>query len=580
MTNHPRALLRCMIDPFHFFSNTYICTPEKNTAINFTVRLVMNTRTRKSIFIGLLLIIIHVLPMSTMGQPDSKAPFQVKWGKTFEDARRSFLQDMVGYDKNGFYVLTGKSREGDPTDGTFQIQYFNHDLTLQRSQPVELKTGGRYEVLEDLVQLDETIYVFTSQADPKTKTHTMYVRKLNKSTLLAEPAGRKIAEVQIIKNKELTYRPFAIRRSRDRSHVMIFYSLPDKKGELDEFGVHIFDNQLNEVWKKDLTMPYPDELFSVLSRRVGNDGKVYLLGKYEKDRTGSKRHGKPNYEYKIFVYERGADPKEYPVTSEERFLMDMQIGILDNGDIACAGFYSDEGLKSIRGTFFLRIDGTTAKITTSTFKEFDTDFLTQNMSERKAERLKKKEEKGKDVEIRDFTLDDLVMRSDGGVILLAEERYTITTTQTMNIAGTPSTFTTKTHHFGDIIAVNINPDGVIDWSLILPKHQSTTSVGIFYFSYSLAVVGETLYVIYNDDPQNITFKMPGSPKVLSGMESSIIMVNQISNNGVVKRFPIFSSFGADVSFWPNLSVQVSPHEMIFFAKRKRDQQFIRITFDQ
>jgi len=202
------------------------------------------------------------------------------------------------------------------------------------------------------------------------------------------------------------------------------------------------------------------------------------------------------------------------------------------------------------------------------------------MNERQAEKLKKKEEKGGDVEMDQYDLHDLVMRSDGGVVLVGEQYYVRTHTYTTYTNGVPTYHSYTSYHYGDIIAVNVSPAGVIEWSAILPKRQSTQGQGIFYFSYSLAVVGDALYVLYNDDPKNIDFKMPGTPRVLSGTESSIIMVNQIDGSGKVTRYPIFSSFGADLSFWPNVSEQVSPHDLILFAKRKRDQQFVRVTFSE
>jgi hypothetical protein len=509
-------------------------------------------------------------------------PFEVKWGKGFEGAKRSYLQDLIGHDQTGFYVTTGKQKTGEPTDGSYQIQYFGHDLTLKRSKEIELKTDGRYESIEAFAQLRNEIYLFTSQANFKTKKQSLYVRKLNKATLDAEPKGRRVAEMPTPSG--LVINPgnlgnFSVRLSHDSTRVMIFYALPYKKGEPEKFGVHVFDDALAELWHRDIMLPYRDELFGFVSMKVSNDGQVFILGKYYKDKAKEVRQGKPNYEYKILSYS-ATDTKgrEYSVKVGEKFVTDMQIGLLDNGDVACAGFYSDEGTNSIRGTFFLRIDGSTAQIESSNFKEFDIDFLTQNMTDRQAEKLKKKEERDGDVEMYEYDLRELVMREDGGVVMMGERYFVHRSSYTTYNNGVPTTHTNITYNYEDIIAVSVNAGGTIDWARILPKRQTSGGAGTFYFSYLLGVVGDKLYVLYNDDPKNIDFKMPGKPKVLAGTEESIIMVNQIDATGKVTRYPIFSSFGADVSFWPTVSEQVSENELILFAKRKRDQQFVRITF--
>lgn len=537
-----------------------------------------NNQAHLSFIRGLIFVVAQLLSVGTIAQRIADQPFQTKWGKIFEDDKKTFVQYLIGYDKTGFYALTDKYKGGDLTDGSSEIQYFNHDLTLQRSQPIKFKTGDKYETLESFIQLREDIYMFTSLADYKTRKQSMYVRKLNKRTLLPEQAVTKVAEIQMRKSvfREVTTGSFSIRTSRDSSHVMIFYQLPFKMGEPERFGVHVLDKHLREIWKKEISMPIPDQLFSMISMRVSNTGKVFVLGKHDKDQWRQKRNGKPNYEYKILVYGPGNDEgREYPLPADDRFLSQMTIAILDNGDIACAGFYSDEGLKSVRGTFFLRIDSASAQVVASTFKEFDNSFLTQNMKERQADRLMRKEERGGDVEIAAYQISDLVVRSDGGLILVAEQ-YTSTT---ITHGSGSSSYTTTSYFYGDIMVVNINPEGAIDWSALLPKNQATSEIGTFLFSYSLAVVGKNLYVMFNDDPKNIAFQMPGEPKLLKGFESSIIMVNKINDKGEVKRYPIFSTLGTDLTFLPRVSEKVSPNEMILFAKWKRDQQFIRITFE-
>ena len=192
---------------------------------------------------------------------------------------------------------------------------------------------------------------------------------------------------------------------------------------------------MNVLWKKDITLPYKDELFDIETFKVDNHGNVYLLGLLYKDKRKTKRNGEANYQYKVLSYtDNGSNNKEYSVSLPDRFLTDMQIGVRANKDIVCAGFYSENGKLSIRGTFFLSIDAETKEIKTKSFKEFDINFITQNMTENQAEKAKKREEKGKDVELYEYDLDKLIVRSDGGAMLIGEQYFVkvITYTQFVN----------------------------------------------------------------------------------------------------------------------------------------------------
>ena len=109
----------------------------------------------------------------------------------------------------------------------------------------------------------------------------------------------------------------------------------------------------------------------------------------------------------------------------------MKIAINQVGDIICGGFYSDNGTSSINGSYFLKIDQNTTSITSKSFKEFGIDFITQNMTDKKQKESSKNEKtKGKDVELYEYDLEDIVLRDDGGAILIGEQYFVreVTTT--------------------------------------------------------------------------------------------------------------------------------------------------------
>jgi hypothetical protein len=255
----------------------------------------------------------------------------------------------------------------------------------------------------------------------------------------------------------------------------------------------------------------------------------------------------------------------------------MQIGVRANKDIVCAGFYSENGKLSIRGTFFLSIDAETKEIKTKSFKEFDIDFITQNMTERQAEKAKKREEKGQDVEMYEYDLDKLIVRSDGGAMLIGEQYFVKTVTYTQYIGGRTTTRTVTYYYYNDIITVNINPVGDIDWAIKIPKRQMSVDDGGFYSSYAMAINKDKIYFIYNDNPDNLGYSGVGKVSNAAG-RNQVVMVASVNSKGEVTRQPLGGG-APDVIIRPKVCEQTSYSEMVLFGQRRKTQQFGRITFE-
>jgi hypothetical protein len=185
----------------------------------------------------------------------------------------------------------------------------------------------------------------------------------------------------------------------------------------------------------------------------------------------------------------------------------MQIAINDERDIICGGFYSEKGTFSIKGSYFLKIDGQTQEIKAKSFKEFGIDFITQHMTQRQEKKAKKKAAKGKNIELYEYDLDNIILRDDGGAYLIGEQFFVkVVTRTTTGSNGHTSTSTTTYYYFNDILVINMSPSGEIEWTEKIPKRQRTTNDGGFFSSYALSVVKDKLYFVFNDHPKNLFYK--------------------------------------------------------------------------
>ena len=522
-----------------------------------------------------LFILLTLISMSALAQPSQ---LNVKWGKEFTAPRNSTVADIIGYDPSGFYVLKANSG-GLFSSSALLLDRFDNNLNPAKSIELELTEEGKKAYLEDIVHLSGKLLMFTSFPNQRTKQNTLFVQPVNKQTLIPDNTKKKkLAEINYEGNSRRNSGSFSFRMSQDSSKVLIFYSLPYDYRDPEKFGFLVMDKDLNVTWQKDITLPYRDDLFDVESVKVDNYGNVYILGLLFKDVRRAKRKGEANYQYKVLAYtDNGANETEYAVSLPNKFLTDMQIGIRSNKDIVCAGFYSDNGTLSIRGTFFLTVDAKTKEIKTENYKEFDIGFITQNMTERQAEKAKRREERGQEQELFEYDLDKLIVRSDGGALLIGEQYFVKTVTYTSYINGRPSTRTVTYYYYNDIIVVNINPNGDIAWTVKVPKRQSSVNDGGFYSSYAMATNKDKIYFVFNDNPDNLDYSGVGRVSE-TPTRNQVVTVVSVNTKGEMKR-QLLGAGAGEVIIRPKVCEQISYSQMLLFGQRRKTQQFGRIEFE-
>ncbi|MFM8912159.1 MAG: hypothetical protein ACKOE6_04435, partial [Flammeovirgaceae bacterium] len=290
---------------------------------------------------------------------------KVKWGQEFKSPR-STLNDVVGHDATGFYAVHNGFRAFGKVE--YSLQHFDKSMTPGRMAELNIESGKRSGKITNILHLKGKLLLFYSLDDSKARVNSLFLDEIDKQTLQPRGEAKKIGEIDYTGKSKNNRGSFQYRVSRDSSKILLLYSLPYTEGQPEKFGFTVFDQQLNLIWTKEITMPHRDELYDFESFRVDNDGNAYLLGLVYKEKRREKRKGLPNYSYEILACRNnGNTVTQYPVSLDDRFLTDMQIEILDNQNIICAGFYSEKGKVSIRGTYFLRLDAASAAIVHKSF---------------------------------------------------------------------------------------------------------------------------------------------------------------------------------------------------------------------
>lgn len=499
------------------------------------------------------------------------------------DAKRSYVIGMFGYDETGYYTLRYEKKK-------MLIEHLNASMVVDRSveapKPVMDKAKLGYT---SAMQLGDQIFFFYSRFDSHAKTNTLYYQEIDKSTFLAKGDLKQVAQATFESRRSFMQTaafssPFSIVASEDHTHAMIVTrnQTEGDAGKTIEMKLTVFKEGMEVEWEQNLQTEYDAELFSVTNIRLDDNGDVSIMGiEYTEKLTEKqvRRSGKPNYKHHLLRYtEKGNKFLNLPVELSGKFITDLRIETAPSGDIIVAGFYSETGTTSIKGAFYMSIDHNTESVKVQNFSEFESEFITQNLTDREEKKAKKKEDKGEELEMNQYDMRRLIIKADGGATLIAEQFIFYTTTYTTYSNGKAQTYTSYNYLYNDIVVASFDNQGSLLWKNKIAKRQHTQNDGGMYSSYAMAVVGDKLFFIFNDNPKNLFLPEGEAPYNFSASKDLAVMLVEVDNSGKVAKELLFTTERGDALVRPSLAEQTGDKEMILFSQRTKIFQYSKLTF--
>jgi len=520
-----------------------------------------------------------MLSFQTFGQGKS-ANVSVKWGPEIEVSKKAWFKRIVGFDGTGVYATQGEKKGLTIFNQGVNLERYSNRLILSKSVELDLKSEKKKRQLEFIIQLDGRMYVFSSYMDQKIKRNFLFVQPVNKRTLVLEGELKKIAEIDYEGNTKYNAGYFNYKLGRDSTKLLIYYDLPYDKGESEKFGFHVFDEKFDQIWEKKVVLPYKEEFFSIEDYEVDGNGNVHVLGliwpeKREKETDVSLRNSLDRRHQILSYSNMGNELIEYPIDLDGKFLTEMQIAINDEQDVICGGLYSTEGTRNIEGSYFVKIDGKTKEIESREFKAFGIDFITQDLSDRKVSKAKRKSSKGKSVDLLEYVLDDLVLRKDGGAVLIGEQ-YSLDKISSSDARGFSSTI--NRYEFNDIIVVSMSPNGEIEWMEKVAKRQVTRHSSKSS-SYALSIVNDKLHFFFNENPKNLAAKKEGKFYFFRP-ESSVLVLVTLDKEGKQTKEALFAAEDVGVVILPSSCRQIAENKMLLVGFKEQNIRLAKITFNK
>ncbi len=337
--------------------------------------------------------------------------------------------------------------------------------------------------------------------------------------------------------------------SPNKRRLLCYKNLENRK-DTEQMLYYLFDDEGDYVQSGEISLKYPDNRFRIRTVRVSNSGNVYLLGRFDLAR---KIRDIEDVKYMVYRHDVATqEGREIEIRLGNQFITDLAFRLDRDENIYVAGFYSNSSTYQIIGTLFQQINQNGNIVLNST-ERFSEQFLSNYLSGGQIDRGK---------ELKNFYLDSkdgIVLRSDGGILLIAEKFY-VTSQPLRDIYG--YWIDRDVYHYEDVILTSVSNTGEIEWHAIVDKNQVGESpVNLSYFS-AIGPTGTHIFYEYKPRGRNVN-----------------VYYNTIAIDGKVsQRIPLFGEYKYGNEFYPRFCEQINNEEaiMVYYQGRGKKLSVVKV----
>lgn len=439
---------------------------------------------KKKLIVFLIALLITA-PLSMLSA-QVNSNFQLHLGSQHFTKNNMMPHQIVANDPNGIYVTKIKLSDELRGRETFPVlEFYNNQMELRSFRQLQVIDTKRPVTFEQIMQIGGRLYCFYSTETEN--SHVLMADEINKSTLTLQQSPVTLQEIPARKNTSFNQPGFHLKLSEEGNFLLATFSQAGAKNNPDELNFTVFDQGLQAQWTHQLAATTKKEHYQVINYHLSNTGDLYVLKKEADSQKALEKFWQPLYQFGITAITGGGKHiTELHPSIPGKHLTKMQIGTNKAAQLVCAGFYTDTEGHDAAGSYFLTFQD--QQIAQKSFKPFAPILM---MESEKA--TKEEKEEG----LYAYRLNDLTFRSDGSVVLIAEQA-----TQTAGF--NPRTnFRTARTAFNTIAVVSVDPDGEVMWTEQIRKNQVSPEGYSFFSSYATAVLNDKVYLVFNDHPENL-----------------------------------------------------------------------------
>jgi len=460
---------------------------------------------------------------------------QVIWAKKNNLDKKSNFTKVIGQNKHGIYVLKHKNNT---FKKYFIVEHFDLNMNLLKNVMFKIPNAQLEKII---IERDKIIFFTLKFEKNNQKLIEMHQADSNLNVFLVTTVG----------NLTNFGYDFNVRVENDKlfkkQMVLVFEEMKDKtklnyvsieNGEIKQKNNVVINHKFSELYFGNATMDKKGDLFI-----------LYTFSEKFKS-----KNSEDFYHYLLSVNINEATFSESLINNQTTFLSNSKIEYnAENKTIYVGGFYGNGIEDQSKGFYIVQQDAETFKIKNTVFSEFDRNIVAQIIG-------RKQEQRGEQID--KFVVKDLILKQDGGLVIISEKTYVSTQNEVFYINGVPQSSYSKVYNNEEVLMLSININGLMDWYDIINKSQSSINDGGYYNGIIVNVSDDKINVIYND-------------RLSANADIIIVSYSEI---GLLGKKTLFKNDQFYALVIPVESKQVSGNGIVIPIIQNRESTYIKLIF--
>lgn len=280
----------------------------------------------------------------------------ITWGPEYE--KENGIIELVGSDDNNFYALSGIYPK--PV-----LLVFNQACKLVSEKPINLASTGTKEIKYfDVIHTAGHDYIVFLDRDKKQNKSAFYYAEVKNGTVT--PLSKVFHSFPFTYTygsglgPAVAYDEAAVsgsfRVSPDKKTIVTFGS--DIGHSADQIiEVVVFNEALEQTWKKSHSIPVPNRQLEVLKLTVNNSGEVFVLTQ-QWEKLNDRYMGDKPLNYTVYAFTSNGVKEHKLKLDQNRQPVQLSLSNGPNGEVVVMGTYRTLDTKEgyALGTFFAKLD--------------------------------------------------------------------------------------------------------------------------------------------------------------------------------------------------------------------------------
>jgi len=458
--------------------------------------------------------------------------YEVKFSEVEKFGMREAHDRVIGKNENSYDIL--RSKYSPFGEATIYVDHFS--LTdLMKKFTLEVHKKGTYAnnyithktEFETAFVLDSSLIVLFSTYNTEKTRNELYAVQFVNGYQVIEPY-----EVLYLKSKSKFDKTGFITRYNPKSKTFcVAGEETDPNTGKENFKVACYDQNLNNLWKQNLDLPYKGGRYELEQMELDHLNRIFLLFRIILDKSDKIKQGLPNSDYYFSLLQLSSnledDYLETVLKIEDKIIYNMFLNVKEDEEkIFLTGLYQDKkaDLKP-HGVYFTEFTKDSIVPSVIKIQSFSEEFIPDFEVESPFTDISREEPV--------LQLIDFIPDSANGYYLLCEYILINETCSPDYRSGLMNC--NYNFYYNDIFVFRFDSTGSLKKHVRVPKKQFTRNDGALYSSFAYGILKNKLVLLYNDHPKNLKPKNLSQVSFMTDPKKSNLAVVSIDEKGLVEK---------------------------------------------